>query len=99
MSHLQCLRNPRRGLSSRVYPLLKIRKFSASKIRDPLRILFCGSDDFSVCALQSLYQEHKQDRASIASIEVVCRPGKPVGRGLKTVRQGDEIKIYLPFVR
>ena len=63
------------------------RTFSSRKTSDPLRILFCGSDDFSVTSLKAVHEEHKQNIASIASIDVVCRPGKRVGRGLKTVRE------------
>lgn len=65
------------------------RRFSATKSDlEPLRILFCGSDDFSIASLRKLYKEHQQDRDFIASIDVVCRPGKPVGRGRKIIREG-----------
>ena len=54
----------------------------------PLRILFCGSDHFSATSLKALYQEHQHNQASVASIDVVCRKDKRVGRGLKTIREG-----------
>ncbi|CRK23082.1 hypothetical protein BN1723_012892 [Verticillium longisporum] len=54
---------------------------------DPLRILFCGSDEFSIAALRALHHEHLRDPSLIESLDVVIRPGKPTGRGLKTVRQ------------
>jgi len=55
---------------------------------DPLRILFCGSEDFSIASLRALHKEHIDRPDTIASIDVVCRPGKRVGRGLKAVREG-----------
>ncbi|KAF2142608.1 uncharacterized protein K452DRAFT_196637, partial [Aplosporella prunicola CBS 121167] len=53
----------------------------------PLRILFCGSDDFSIASLLALHREHQRDPAFIASIDVVHRPSKRTGRGLKTIRE------------
>ena len=67
---------------------LKRRFFATKSNLEPLRILFCGSDDFSIASLQKLYKEHQQDKDLIASIDVVCRPGKPVGRGRKIIREG-----------
>ncbi|EFX02858.1 methionyl-tRNA formyltransferase family [Grosmannia clavigera kw1407] len=63
---------------------------------EPLRILFCGSDAFSCASLGALHAEmQRQDglpkdhRASlagrIASLDVVVRPAKRTGRGLKQV--------------
>ncbi|GAT21689.1 methionyl-tRNA formyltransferase family protein [Aspergillus luchuensis] len=60
----------------------------ATKAYDPLRILFCGSDDFSIASLKALHEEHVKRPDRIASIDVVCRPGKKVGRGLKQIREG-----------
>lgn len=65
------------------------RQLSASveKILDePLRILYCGSDAFSCTALTALHQEAQRSSNNIASIDVVCREGKPYGRGLKVIR-------------
>ncbi|PWY62562.1 methionyl-tRNA formyltransferase family protein [Aspergillus eucalypticola CBS 122712] len=59
----------------------------ATKAYDPLRILFCGSDDFSIASLKALHEEHVKRPDRIASIDVVCRPGKKVGRGLKQIRE------------
>ena len=67
---------------------LKRRPFAIKSNLEPLRILFCGSDDFSIASLRRLHKEHQQDRDLIASIDVVCRPGKPVGRGRKMNREG-----------
>lgn len=67
---------------------LRRRSFATKSNLEPLRILFCGSDDFSIASLRKLYKEHHQNRGLIASIDVVCRPGKPVGRGRKIIREG-----------
>lgn len=55
------------------------------KTSEPLRILFCGSDSFSCASLEALYKEHEQNPELIESIDVVVRPGKHVGRGLKKI--------------
>lgn len=60
----------------------------ARKTSDPLRILFCGSDEFSIAALRALHEEHKANEGLIQSLDVVVRPGKPTGRGMKTIREG-----------
>ena len=74
-----------------VYWGLKRRSFATKSNLQPLRILFCGSDDFSIASLRKLYKEHQQDKDLIASIDVVCRPGKLVGRGRKIIREGAKI--------
>lgn len=60
---------------------------SISKVSKPLRILFCGSDDFSVSSLKAVQRERERNPNLIKSIEVLCRPGKPVGRGLNKIFQ------------
>lgn len=57
---------------------------------DPLRILFCGSDAFSCASLRALHELQQSDRGGklIKSIDVLVRPGKPAGRGLKRVAVG-----------
>jgi ABC-type antimicrobial peptide transport system ATPase subunit len=68
---------------------------SQQKPCDPLRILFCGADDFSGKSLEALHhKQHFRDESIIESIEVVCRRGKRAGRGLKAVRNG---MVYLCF--
>ena len=62
--------------------------FTTKSNFEPLRILFCGSDEFSAASLHKLHDEHQRNKNFIASIDVVCRPGKPVGRGQKTIREG-----------
>ena len=66
-----------------------IRTYTSRATSEPLRILFCGSDEFSIASLRALYKEHKRDKALIESIDVVCRPAKPVGRGYKDTREGE----------
>lgn len=75
---------------------LAIRFLSTKKTHDPLRILFCGSDEYSIASLRALHAEHKQRPDRVASIDVVCRPGKRVGRGLKQIREGNSCSaMYL----
>jgi methionyl-tRNA formyltransferase len=64
------------------------RRSYSDKSIDPLRILFCGSDDFSIAALKALHAEQLRAPQSIESIDIVCRPAKRVGRGLKQIREG-----------
>lgn len=73
------------------------RSYSAdSPNYEPLRILFCGSDAFSCASLQALYNDMLQQKTDgpsvspnmpgrIASLDVVVRPAKRTGRGLKQV--------------
>lgn len=63
-------------------------RFLSTKFSKPLRILYCGSDDFSSTALRALHAEQQRDPGSIASIDVMCRPGKRTGRSLKKIREG-----------
>lgn len=61
---------------------------TAPKLPDPLRILFCGSDEFSCFSLRALHEEQKRNADLIRSIDVVVRPSKPTGRGYKVLREG-----------
>lgn len=67
---------------------------SRGERHQPLRILFCGSDNFSIASLKALDAERNSGAGQssggglIESIDVVCRPGKRVGRGLKEIREG-----------
>ncbi|KAI9867161.1 MAG: Methionyl-tRNA formyltransferase [Trichoglossum hirsutum] len=62
-------------------------RWSSNSARHPLHILFCGSDDFSVTSLKALHKELVERPDTIASINVVCRPGKRTGRGFKDIRE------------
>lgn len=61
---------------------------SSTKLLDPLRVLFCGSDDFSKYSLRALYELKQESPETIGSLEVVCRPDKRTGRGLKQIHEG-----------
>ena len=63
------------------------RRWSSSRTSDPLRILFCGSDKFSIASLQALHHEQQAQPDFIKSIDVVSRPPKRFGRGLKLLRE------------
>ncbi|KAH6899861.1 formyl transferase [Thelonectria olida] len=64
--------------------------FSTSGSRrssDPLRILFCGSDEFSCVSLKAVHEEHTRPNGVIESLDVMVFPPKRYGRGLKRVRE------------
>lgn len=63
-------------------------RHSSTKSADPLKVLFCGADEFSIKSLRALSDAKQADPKLIKSIEVVHRPGKPTGRGLKVIREG-----------
>ncbi|KAI0146949.1 hypothetical protein GGR57DRAFT_478146 [Xylariaceae sp. FL1272] len=62
-------------------------ELTPDKQSDPLRILFCGSDEFSCASLKAVYDEHVENKDLIERIDVVVRPGKPTGRGRKEIRE------------
>jgi methionyl-tRNA formyltransferase len=70
----------------RLIPLAQSRHFSTAGPRDPIRVLFCGSDAISISSLARLHVESQNFDRKIQSIDVVCRPSKPTGRGLKKIR-------------
>ncbi|KAL3472780.1 formyl transferase [Aspergillus californicus] len=72
---------------ARLFPPSLSSRYLSTKSYDPLRILFCGSDEFSIASLKALHAEHVKRPDRIASIDVLCRPGKRVGRGLKQIRE------------
>jgi DNA-binding LacI/PurR family transcriptional regulator len=78
----------RSWITQRFYTSQNESYAKAAKISKPLRILFCGSDDFSSSSLRALRDEQIQNPDLIASIDVLCRPGKLSGRSLKTIREG-----------
>ncbi|KAL3424330.1 formyl transferase [Phlyctema vagabunda] len=67
-------------------PIRTSLKSYSTKSSKPLRILFCGSDAFSTASLQALHHEQMRNPSSIASIDVLCRPGKKSGRGMRSIR-------------
>ncbi|KAI8624860.1 Formyltransferase [Xylariaceae sp. FL1651] len=78
-----CYTRSRLNHDQRVASFHSGRQSAASKVSDPLRVLFCGSDNFSCASLAALHQEHQQNPKLIQSIDVVVRPGKRTGRGHK----------------
>lgn len=66
------------------------RRYSSNvtKNAESLRILFCGSDEFSIASLRALSKASQEVPELVESIDVVHRPAKPTGRGLKTLREG-----------
>ncbi|KAG9671165.1 Formyltransferase, partial [Aureobasidium melanogenum] len=63
------------------------RYLSSSPQHDPLRVLFCGADEFSIYSLKALNKIRREKPDKVASIDVVCRKDKRVGRGLKQIRE------------
>ena len=61
---------------------------SGSGAEEPLRILFCGSDRFSIASLDALVTAKHRVPGLIEDIHVAHRPAKPTGRGLKTLKEG-----------
>ena len=64
------------------------RQRFATKTFDPLRILFCGSDNFSIASLGAIVRAAKQDPSFIRSVDVVARPGKWTGHKRKIFKEG-----------
>ncbi|KAF3047254.1 Methionyl-tRNA formyltransferase [Didymella keratinophila] len=60
---------------------------ASRKHADPLRILFCGSDAFSIKSLLALDKARRETPGLIDEIHVAHRPAKPTGRGLKVLRE------------
>ena len=58
-----------------------------------LRILFCGSEQFSAYSLQALAKYARSAESEIESIDVVTRKDKLVGRGLKQTRSPEIKKV------
>ncbi|KAK6333319.1 Methionyl-tRNA formyltransferase [Orbilia javanica] len=75
--------------TSRLFPsrTRTCRSFHASGFDAGIKILFCGSDDFSLTSLKALQavKEATGDEV-IESIDVVLKYEKPSGRGLKEQR-------------
>jgi methionyl-tRNA formyltransferase len=61
----------------------------SSRAEEPLRILFLGSDRFSIASLDALVHAKQRVPSLIEEIHVAHRPAKPTGRGLRTLREGN----------
>lgn len=66
---------------------LSLQQRALNKQSKQLRILFCGSDEFSSASLRALYELHRRKPSLVRSIDVMVRPGKPSGRSMKTIRE------------
>ena len=89
--HWLLARRPIARNGSNVSVILDYRSHARSiskAIVEPLRILFCGSDEFSVESLKRLHAESLKDPNLIATIDVVCKHGKASGRGMRKIRDG-----------
>lgn len=84
-------------LVERLRPLAARFFASVSTKPEPLRLLFCGSDDFSSAALKVLHAEHVKKPELIASIDVVCRSAKRTGRGLHRIREGRVLPALIMY--
>jgi len=60
---------------------------SSAQAAKPPRILFFGSDSFSVTSLEKLVETQRQDPELFKSIDIVTREPAPSGRGLQ-IREG-----------
>lgn len=67
----------------------RFQRFYSARVSDPLRILFCGSDAFSCESLRALDKVRRSEPQLVKSIDVVTRPPKRTGRGLKVIRHGE----------
>ena len=76
-----------RARGAQLQTLAKTR-FSSSyrDIDQPLRVLFCGSDEFSITSLEALHQYAKSADSNVASIDVATKTDKRTGRGLKVIK-------------
>lgn len=76
-------------VQNRVHTHQPARLFRTPTESESLRVLFCGSDEFSVASLEVLHNELVCNPTLIKSIDVLTRAPKRVGRGLKTVQPGE----------
>ncbi|KAG5972521.1 hypothetical protein E4U58_006446, partial [Claviceps cyperi] len=75
-------------LSRRPTSTLSTPHAPARRLQEPLRILFCGSDDFSCTSLKALHQEMERKAGLVESVEVVVLPNMFKGRGMRYVEDG-----------
>ncbi|KAH6875296.1 methionyl-tRNA formyltransferase [Alternaria rosae] len=80
------LRSPVRSLIA-TSPCRCSSTSAPARTSEPLRILFCGSDVFSIASLRAVVDAKRHVPGLIESIDVIHRPAKPTGRGLKTLRE------------
>lgn len=78
----------RRFLFASCSSIASARRWSSTAPHDPLRVLFCGADQFSIFSLKALNDVRLKYPDKVASIDVVCKKDKRVGRGLKNWQEG-----------
>ncbi|KAH8685989.1 formyl transferase [Tricladium varicosporioides] len=80
---------PSRLVRRCIFPYPKTYQCSlySTKVSKPLRILFCGSDEFSCESLRAVHAEKTVNPQLISSIDVLCRPGKRSGRSMTRIRE------------
>ncbi|KAF7846117.1 hypothetical protein BT93_L5224 [Corymbia citriodora subsp. variegata] len=82
----RCIARPPRPPRPRTLKPYGLRWFSLDPRYDiPLRILFCGTDEFSATSLKTLHNYREISDGHIASIDVATKTDKRVGRGLKQI--------------
>jgi hypothetical protein len=79
---------PRRAAHVVTFLSVSRRGLSRTPTAKPLRVLFCGSDEFSGESLRAVHAEQQRNPNLIASIDVLLRRAKLSGRGLKEKRDG-----------
>lgn len=62
------------------------RYYRQKRESDPLRILFCGTDEFSINSLRALHEYAGLRNSNILSIDVVTKTDKRTGRKLKIIK-------------
>jgi methionyl-tRNA formyltransferase len=78
-----CSRNASQFGSKRTNRIEHVLRRRYSVTTDPVRILFFGSDTFSVASLKKLHETQKTEPRLYDSLEIVTREPSPGGRGLK----------------
>lgn len=69
--------------------MISRRRCLSTRATDPLRILFCGSDEFSCASLKAIYEEKIRNKDLVESLDVMVLPPKRAGRGYKDIREGE----------
>lgn len=95
---LWCLPPPLRTLLAPNFLSRNHLRCLSGRAEDPLRILFCGSDRFSIASLNALVYAQQSVPGLIGEIHVAHRPAKPTGRGLRTLREGTKFGTGVFFI-
>lgn len=95
MFHL--LTKSRSLLGRQSFPWRQCYSHATTRSSEPLRILFCGSDDFSCASLKAVYEEHSRNKDLIESLDVMVLPPKRMGRSFKTLREGESTTFYVTY--